>query len=75
MLLNKIDKCVYVYMFKIKFDKIVVMLEIDVRLLFNDNVIFVFVEKKDNEFLEERRMNCGKKKVFWGKLSFKGKVK
>lgn len=64
MLLNKIDKCVYVYMFKIKFDKIVVMLEIDVRLLFNDNVIFVFVEKKDNEFLEERRMNRGKKKVF-----------
>lgn len=75
MLLNKIDKCVYVYMFKIKFDKIVVMLEIDIRLLFNDNVIFVFVEKKDNEFLEERRMNRGKKKVFWGKLSFKGKVK
>lgn len=64
MLLNKIDKCVRVYMFKIKFDKIVVMLEIDVRLLFNDNVIFVFVEKKDNEFLEERRMNRGKKKVF-----------
>lgn len=47
----------------------------DVRLLINCNVIFVFVEKKDNEFLEERRMNRGKKKVFWGKLSFKGKVK
>lgn len=47
----------------------------DVRLLINGNVIFVFVEKKDNEFLEERRMNRGKKKVFWGKLSFKGKVK
>lgn len=47
----------------------------DVRLLINGNVNFVFVEKKDNEFLEERRMNRGKKKVFWGKLSFKGKVK
>lgn len=47
----------------------------DVRLSINGNVIFVLVEKKDNELLEERRMNRGKKKVPWGKSSFKGKVK
>lgn len=63
MLLNKIDKCVRVYMLKTKFDKTAVMSETDVRLSFNDNVIFVLVEKKDNELLEERRMNRGKKKV------------
>lgn len=50
-------------MLKTKFDKTAVMSETDVRLSFNANVIFVLVEKKDNELLEERRMNRGKKKV------------